>query len=160
MLRVIFDRSAFHGDFFETLANSRLIELCRSRKLSVFHTPIFMDETLAMFGRQTKRVDLRKQMPFILEICNGGFFRPTPDIWHDELVRNYGGNTSVLLPKDRRLQWINEINSGPMISDSWSLWDETEKEREYSISQKFNQRQIFNEVRIEIPLMIKQKKAV
>ena len=52
MLRAIFDRSAFHGDAFEQLQASSLGRLCRQGELCVFHTPIFLEETLAMYGNE------------------------------------------------------------------------------------------------------------
>jgi hypothetical protein len=49
-MRVIFDRSAFHGDNFTALADSPLRKLVAGKQVSVFHTPVFLDETIASFG--------------------------------------------------------------------------------------------------------------
>ena len=98
MLRVIFDRSAFHpGKNFNLLSASQLQTLCHNRKISVAHTPIFLEETLRMYGsqRQGRREQLRQQMPFILDICNDGIYHDTKTIWERELIFNHGPFTNI-----------------------------------------------------------------
>jgi len=73
-MRVIFDRSAFHGANFETLTNSPLQGLVASGRVSVFHTPIFLDETIQSYGSKHTSDDWRAHLAFAVEICNGGIF--------------------------------------------------------------------------------------
>jgi hypothetical protein len=73
-MKIIFDRSAFHGSSFDLLQRSRLLQLTKERKVFVFHTSVFLDETLRMC--QGRKEELARQGPFLLSICNGGWFKP------------------------------------------------------------------------------------
>lgn len=73
-MKIIFDRSAFHGSRFDLLQRSRLLQLTKERKVLVFHTSVFIEETVRM--RQSRNDELKRQVPFLLAICNGGWFRP------------------------------------------------------------------------------------
>jgi hypothetical protein len=77
-LKVIFDRSAFHGNRFDVLKGSRLSQLVKERKILVYHTADFLDETLHMAdsSRQDRKDELKRQWPFLQSICNGGWFKP------------------------------------------------------------------------------------
>ena len=44
-MRVIFDRSAFHGDRFDLLKGSRLSQPVQERKIFIYHTRVFLEET-------------------------------------------------------------------------------------------------------------------
>lgn len=74
-LNIIFDRSAFHGPAFDQLAQSPLAQLTRAGKLLVHHTPVFLEETLAMYGKEKNRAVLQRQIQFILSVGNGDWFR-------------------------------------------------------------------------------------
>ena len=73
-MKIIFDRSAFRGSRFDLLQRSRLLQLTKERKVLVFHTSVFIEETVRM--RQSRNDELKRQVPFLLAICNGGWFRP------------------------------------------------------------------------------------
>jgi len=77
-MKIIFDRSAFHGERFDLLKRSRLPVLVGAGKILVYHTTNFLDETLRMGNskRQSVKDALRRQWPFLKSICNGGWFRP------------------------------------------------------------------------------------
>ena len=63
-LRVIFDRSAFHGSRFDVLAKSPLLALSKQRRISVYHTPILLEETIRMYLKEKNREELRRQLPY------------------------------------------------------------------------------------------------
>ena len=77
-MKVIFDRSAFHGDRFDLLKGSRLSQSVQERKILICHTAVFLEETFRMIDspKQTTKDELRRQWPYLLSICNGGWFRP------------------------------------------------------------------------------------
>jgi len=76
-LRIVFDRSALNNRF-DLLKASRLEELTRDGKVEVFHTTTFLDETLRMANsnRQGRSEQLKTEWPFLVSICNGGWFKP------------------------------------------------------------------------------------
>jgi hypothetical protein len=76
-MKVIFDRSAFH-DHFDLLKGSPLLQLANERKVLVYHTATFLEETLKRQGAMA-RDELRRQWPFLRSICNGGWFKPLLD---------------------------------------------------------------------------------
>jgi hypothetical protein len=45
-MKIIFDRSAFHRKRFDLLKGSRLLELVSRGKILVYHTAVFLDETI------------------------------------------------------------------------------------------------------------------
>ena len=73
-MKIIFDRSAFHGEDFDLLKSSRLSELVREREVLVFHTMVLLEETLRMIERHGN--ELKRQWPFLRSICNAGWFKP------------------------------------------------------------------------------------
>src|SRR5262249_38581303 len=124
-----FDRSAFHQrERFNLLSTSQLQTCCRNRKLSVVHTPIFIEETVRMYGNQQSREHLRHQLPFIFYICNGRVYYDTETIWKCELVLNYRRSTDIFFPRSRWKPIEQSIRTG-ILTDDWSewqysLWDE------------------------------------
>jgi hypothetical protein len=122
MLHVIFDRSAFHGERFDLLSASALRTCCCNRKLSVAHTPIFLEETMRMYGNLRRREQLRQQLPFILDICNGGIYHDERTIWQHELVLNHGPRAHIFVSKGVQKKYTQRIRTG-ILQDDWSSWD-------------------------------------
>ncbi|MBN1408294.1 MAG: hypothetical protein JW956_10915 [Calditrichaceae bacterium] len=87
ILSVTFDRSAFHGDNFDKLVKSKLRVLSKYKRLLVYHTPTFLEETISLY--QTKRSILEKQVHFLFNICNAKWFKRRSELWIDELVSQY-----------------------------------------------------------------------
>jgi hypothetical protein len=77
-MKVIFDRPAFDGVRFDALEGSRLLQRTREAKLSVFYTTVFLDETVRTASSTGARAQgvLKRRWPFLVSICNGGWFRP------------------------------------------------------------------------------------
>ena len=61
-MRVIFDRSAFHGERFESLRTSPLHKLVAAGAVTVIHTPIFLEETVATFGKTGAQGEWRQHL--------------------------------------------------------------------------------------------------
>ena len=101
-MRVIFDRSSFHGELFKTLTDSPLRDLVKRRCIEVLLTPVFISETVEQYGSESKvGRDWREHLKFAAEICNGGVFLATREIWHDELVCGRGTEARHSFPEYR-----------------------------------------------------------
>lgn len=100
--KIIFDRSAFHGEQFEMLKNSELDHLSNSRRISIYHPVIFLEETISMYLLESKKDELKKQLPFIFKICNGRWLRPKQEVWDKELVEELCEKECVFIPESER----------------------------------------------------------
>ncbi|MEW6330825.1 MAG: hypothetical protein AB1560_05120, partial [Pseudomonadota bacterium] len=100
--RVIFDRSAFHGTSFDELVQSPLLRLSRARHIAVYHAASLIEETASLYLKERNHNLLRKQLPFILDICNERWLRPTEDIWVKELVEREDQKRVVFVPHSER----------------------------------------------------------
>ena len=105
-LIVTFDRSAFHGRHFNLLAESPLLALTKRNTVTVHHSQALLEETVSMYEKERNHEELRKQLPFILDICNGRWFRPQGEIWDLELRQNLGAQADVF--EDEALRKITE----------------------------------------------------
>ena len=89
-MKVIFDRSAFHGDRFDLLKGSRLSQVVQEREIFIYHTAVFLEETFRMIDstKQTTK-ETSEQWPYLLSICNGGWFKPfvRPTTWNKLRLR-------------------------------------------------------------------------
>lgn len=82
--RITLDRSIFHGTDFDRLVASPLLKACRSGKIAIYHTPIFIEETLQFWLKADQRDRAREQLKFIIDVGNGRVFRQTGEIWNGE----------------------------------------------------------------------------
>lgn len=152
---VIFDRSAFHGERFNLLLSSPLKYLCNRKILKVAHTQIFLEETIRMYGKAEKRDQLKQQLPFILDICNEGFFHDKEEIWTDELIHGHGLYANLYWVHVDQQHVVETLKANILSSEEWpdwhsSIWDDME-------GKKNRQREIYREVRTEVPERIKEK---
>ena len=155
-MRVIFDRSAFHGDNFSALVNSSLRKLVAAGRVSVFHTQVFLDETISAYGSPRASDDWKAHLAFAVDVCNGGIFLDKEEIWRNELVRGEGPSARYLLPKrpnknydsfPRLLQRLRQVaESGDLRKE----WLESAAEREDAQQKRNNQRGISLSIRSEI----------
>lgn len=100
--RIIFDRSAFHGDAFDGLVRSSLLAKSKARRISIYHTASLIEETASLYLKERHRPMLRKQLPFIIKICNDRWLQPTEVIWTKELVERVDTKQCVFMQeKDR-----------------------------------------------------------
>ena len=63
-MEIIFDRSAFHKERFDLLQGSSLLQMTKERKVLVFHTSVFIEETVRMC--QSRNEELKRQAPFFV----------------------------------------------------------------------------------------------
>jgi len=119
-LTVIFDRSAFHGERFDALRKSHLRQLTKNGVVVVHHTPAFLEETISMYEKPSNRDELRAQLPFILDICNGRWFLQPEEIWHLELVQNRGPEANVFLEGWRRRDTEARMRKGALDPAGWT----------------------------------------
>ncbi len=159
-MRVIFDRSAFHGERFEALRASPLRRLVDANRIIVMHTPIFLEETVATFGKTGVQGEWRQHLEFALDICNGGIFQEKVDIWHDELVSGRGPHARYLLRerKDRhgsRPQLVKRLREAASSGDLREEWADTQADRDESYRKSQNQRATARNIRADISQAIR-----
>ena len=137
-MKVLFDRSAFHGNSFDLLANSPLPQLVQAREVLVFHTSVFLDETLRMAQsrKPVVRAELVRQGEFLLSICNGGWFRPLFDVCRDELNRIGAIKDYALVPSQARNSVEARFRAffqgaGPLeeLNTAAPIWHENEQKK-------------------------------
>lgn len=148
-LNIIFDRSAFHGPAFNQLAQSPLAQLTRAGKLLVHHTPVFLEETLAMYGKEKNRATLQSQIQFILSICNGDWFRTPEDIYRRELLKGQSGKALLIRGvwrKDAEDRIRHEVFSAPY----WHDFAASQAGRDVEREKRDRQHAIYVEMRREI----------
>ena len=153
-LRIIFDRSAFHGSRYRLLKNSHLRALCGRGRIKVFHTPIFLTETLASYGAGESAAAWREHLKFALDICNGGIFRATTDIWREELVAGRGTLAGHLILERRnkkfnytRPELMAMLREVAVTGDFEEQWSDTEAARVEDRRKLLNQRRILVDAR-------------
>jgi hypothetical protein len=155
--RVIFDRSAFQGAAFELLVNSPLRELCKRGVLHVFHTEIFLEETLQSYGSRRAGDAWRQELIFAMEICSGGLFLDRDEIWHNELIVGRGPFARYLVPERRsrryrrsRSDLMSMLRAAAESGDLSEEWRASAQERAITQAKKDNQRAISSEMRHKV----------
>lgn len=132
MMRVIFDRSAFHGERFEVLRASPVANLVKAGKVQVHHTVTFLEETLKARG---SRAPWQEHLRFALDLDDRFLFRDLSDIWREELVQGRGPFARLYHPERRTRSrphtrtWLRQ-RLLDMFDDAEadSLWAETKTE--------------------------------
>jgi hypothetical protein len=147
LMRVIFDRSSFHGQRFDLLKSSRLRCLAAQRRVEVFHTATFLDELIQSYGSARAATSWREHLRYAVQICNGGMFSPVDDIWRSELVDRQGTYSRHLLP---HASFVGFQGTLLQIADTGDLsqeWAESEPERMDTRRKKTKQHAIFRGAR-------------
>lgn len=153
-MRVIFDRSAFHGENFTKLVNSPLRRLVERGLVTVLHTPIFLEETIQ--SHENGSEEWKDHLNFALDVCNGGFFLTKDEIWRNELVRGQGPHARNLFPVrgNRHLRSLSaftqDLRNLTSSKELRELWNGGLLEREETQQRKNNQRDLFSEIREEV----------
>jgi hypothetical protein len=143
-MKIIFDRSASHGNRFDVLKGSRLSQLVQERKVLVYHTAVFLEETLRM-ARSTKqgtKDELRRQWPFLASICNGGWFKPLlfgqppklKSVCDEELDGGDKDDSWPLVPSKHRIaieakvaKFLEESGPLPELDNARPIYDQNEQ---------------------------------
>lgn len=165
VLRVIFDRSAFHADRFERIKNSSLRVLQRQGRIEVFHTPIFLEETLLAYGAGKKAEQWRRHLLFSLDICNG-IFLDREEVWHNELIAGRGPFARYLLPGrpnkryETRPRLIETLREKAASGDVSKEWAESAVMRADTQVKKSNQRAMSKELRQTVAAALKERRVV
>lgn len=149
-LTVIFDRSAFHGRRFDLLAASPLLQLVRKNRVIVHHSAALLEETISMFEREANHAELRKQLPFILDACNGRWFRDRGDIWELELTRDLGPAADVFEPDSVRRITEENIRDGVFGNGPWEEFKKALPDKDVERQKQVRLHKIQSEMRREI----------
>jgi len=155
-MRVILDRSAFHGNNFTALVNSPLHKLVDAGRVLIFHTPIFLEETILSYGSTVDVDDWKAHPAFAVEVCNGGIFLAKDEIWLNEIVRDHGPAAQHLYPKHYSRHYeslpgfLQTLRGIAESGDLREEWLDSKAEREETQEKKTNQRGIFGNIRKEI----------
>jgi hypothetical protein len=162
-MRVIFNRSAFHGARFELLEASPLRRLVATRRVTIFHTPVFLDEIIQSYGSRRASDTWRKHLEFAARICDGGIFLPKDEIWRSELVDGRGRLAQRLLPRQATNQhasfhgFLGTLLRTAEIGDLSSEWAESAAERDDVYQKKANQRSLFRTARDEVARILRTR---
>jgi len=147
-MRIIFDRSSFHGKRFELLTSSPLRRLAAQRRVEVFHTATFLDELIRSYGSaRTSASSWREHLRYAAQICNGGMFPTIDDIWRSELIDGRGAASQHLLPHE---SFVGFQGTLLRIADTGDLsleWADSEAERRDTRGKKLRQLAILREAR-------------
>ena len=100
--RILFDRSAFHRANFDRLARSDVLRFVKSGAIKVHHTHILLEETVGMYLKERNRPELKRQLPFLLDLCNGKWFKDREEIWQVELVKDGRKDANLFVREDVR----------------------------------------------------------
>ena len=152
-MRVILDRSAFHGDRYAVIAESPLRRLVARKRISIIHTPVFLEETISSFGSERSADEWKAHLAFAVEVCNGGIFLTKDEIWRNELVRGQGPTARHLHPGrpnkgyDSLPRFLQTLQRVAESGDLRKEWQDSQAERKDSQEKKSNQRTIFSEIR-------------
>lgn len=160
-LRVIFDRSSFHGANFDSLRDSPLKRLCRAGIIAVYHTPNFISETLGAYGAP-RETGWQEHLGFAVEVCNGGIFLEKEEIWHEELVSGCGQRARRLLPQrpnrrfDSAPRLLAKLGTKAATGDLSVEWRETQVARDEAYGKTLKQRLTATGMRQEVISVIRQ----
>jgi hypothetical protein len=145
-MKIIFDRCALDGANFDLIQGSPLLRLTQERKVMVYFTTVFLEETLRM--RRSRKAnasaELKRQWPYLCSICNGGWFFPLVfgepgklhSICETELLRSKSDIDWPLVPQKARA--LSEAKLSKVIEENASLaeldkavpiWDENEQKK-------------------------------
>jgi len=149
-LTVIFDRSAFHGSRFDLLAASPLLDLAKQNRIVVHHPAPLLEETISMFEKQENHAELRRQLPFVLDICNGRWFRGRGEIWELELTRNLGPAADVFEPDSARRIAEQNIRDGVFGTEPWDGFKQAIPDKDVERQKQARLHKIQSEMRREI----------
>ena len=147
--RVLFDRSAFHGARFKALRDSALISLVRGGQIIVHHTPAFLEETVSLYEKDKHRSILRDQLPFILDVCNGGWFLQPEALWHLELVQQAGAKANVFEEDWRRRDAERRMREGALGPAPWTELLASLHAKDHERQKQRRQRELHVEMRHE-----------
>lgn len=166
-LRVIFDRSAFHGPRYRRLQHSRLMDLCRLGRIEVYHTPVFLNETISTYRPGEQDAAWQSHLQFALDTCNGGIFLNKEAIWYQELVAGGGTLARHLLPerRNKKYKWsrpelMEILRDVARTGDLEEEWIANELVRVETRRRTANQRQIFSRMRREVARNIREHRPV
>jgi hypothetical protein len=149
-LTVIFDRSTFHGEGFDRIAASPLEQATRSRSIVVHHTGSFLEETFSLYEREKNRDELRRQVPYLLRICNGRWLRSIAEIWRAELVLNRGPAARVWWKTAERAEAERILTAVAAANASFPGLEEALREKDAIREVKLKQRAVFSTLRHEL----------
>lgn len=164
-MRVIFDRSAFHADRFDIIEGSALRVLQKQKRIQVFHTPIFLDETISSYGAGAKANQWQQHLLFCLDVCNG-IFLERDRIWHNELAAGRGPFARFLLPEranknyDSLPRLIETLREKAISGDVSKEWAQSAALRQENQVKKNNQKAISREVRETVSTALRERRVV
>ncbi len=93
------------------------MKLSKERRISIYHSPILIEETIRMYLKDHNKEELKRQLPFIFEICQERWFRDRVDCWVEELVEEAGSKESIFLPDRERRTTEDNIRKMVFLDD-------------------------------------------
>lgn len=153
-MRVLLDRSAFHGERFDVLQACRLREAVARGKVVVYLTPVLLNETLTAYGSKRESA-WQEHLTFALDIASG-IFLDRAELFREELVMGRGPFARHLMPHrpsrrygslPRMVQVLREVaRTGELAAE----WVSSKQDRDESFEKSQNQKQLSKSIREEI----------
>lgn len=146
-IKIAFDRSAFHGERYEKIINSKFTKFVENHILLVYHTPIFLEETLSLFQKEKNRSILRDQLPFIIHL-KSKWFKRREELILDELLNSYTHKSFEYITRQECN--IIKLNMKKFFIDNdipSSKKEELLNEKIFEKNLAMNNRELFKEIR-------------
>ena len=141
------------------------MNLQRRGIIEVYHTPVFLEETLSSYGAGERANQWSDHLLYCLDICNGVFL-DRDQIWHNELVVGRGPFARCLLPERAsrryisRPQLVETLRDKATSGDISKEWAESAAMRKEAQVKKNNQRAISAEVRQAVATALKKRRVL
>ncbi len=154
-LRIILDTNAFHGSNFDSLENGPFLRLCRHKKIAPIYPHVVVEEVLAAYAREDRRLDLANRwLPFI-GLSTNTICEDWLTIWHEELVRGRGRHARRFMSTAAFSNLKLKLQHIPT-SDGWSAWKATQLQRDQEKEKQRAQKSLSSEIRREARNIFKE----
>ncbi len=135
VLRVVLDSNVFSESQFQTLAESRFLELVRRGRVLPVFPAIVLEETVRAYrGEATRALLLGQWIPCIVA-TQARFCDDMPSIWRRELVQGRGRKASEHMKSWKQanvvhaLQTLAPDGSSPLVAEAIPTWLEGDARR-------------------------------
>jgi hypothetical protein len=142
-----------------------LLDLYRKGRVAVFHTPVFLNETLSAYGAGDRAKQWQQHLSFCLVVCSGVLL-DRDEIWHNELVAGRGPYARYLYPDrpnkryESLSQLIEMLKDKAETGDVSKEWAESADLRKEANTKKDNQRAISSEIRQTVAAAVRERRVV
>ena len=140
------------------------MHLVRRNEVQVYHTQLFLEETITSYESQGATGEWRDHLRFALDICNGGIFLRPSQLWHEEIVRGRRTSAMRLLPTRRHRDYgsspdlVRELRQLSKTGDLSAEYRDSMQERAELFQKKKAQRAIAGDMRRDIENALRDRR--